>query len=129
MKNVFKIAVLYFWTRLHNSFHNLIFNQWGQLSAGLIKDFLRRSIITPQSIISHLIVDCSQNFFWFVRVFSEGPVMSHNLILVFNCGSLIRVFLLFQRKFSVGPVFMDLFGPVFMDRFYRAFFILLSSPS
>ena len=39
-KNVFlKKATLDFWTRRLSSFHNVIFNQWGQLSAGLTKEF------------------------------------------------------------------------------------------
>ena len=46
-KNVFWIAILYFWTRQPNFFHNVIFNQWGQLSPGSIKDFFWRSIGTP----------------------------------------------------------------------------------
>ena len=52
----------------------------------------------------YLIVDCSQNFLYFWRIFFEVPVVCHNLI--FDCGPLIRVFLLFQRNFSVVPVFM-----------------------
>ena len=46
-KNVFEIAILYFGTRRPNFFHNVIFNQWGQLSAGSIKYFFWRSIVTP----------------------------------------------------------------------------------
>ena len=33
-------------------------------------------------------------------------MVCHNLIFIFNCGPFIRVLLLFQRKFSVRPVFM-----------------------
>ena len=39
--------ILYFWTRRPNSFHNVIFNQWGQLLPGWIKGFFCRSIVTP----------------------------------------------------------------------------------
>ena len=38
-KNIFWIAILYFWTRQPNSFHNVIFNQSGQLFADSVKDF------------------------------------------------------------------------------------------
>ena len=38
-KNIFWIAILYFWTRQPNSFHNLIFNHPGQLLADSVKDF------------------------------------------------------------------------------------------
>ena len=57
-------------------------------------------------IISYWIMDHSQNFSKFRRSFLKVQRYAIIWFLIINCGPLIRVLLLFQRNFSVGPVFM-----------------------
>ena len=91
-KKLFQIAILYFWKRWPNFFRNVIFNQWGQLSADSIKDFFWRSTIAPWSIISYLIVNYSQNFRGSFLKVQRYPII---WFLIFSRGRLIRMFPLF----------------------------------
>ena len=54
-----------------------------------------RKNVTPQSIISYLIEDCSQNFSNFRESFPKVQRYATISFLIFNSGQLIRVLLLF----------------------------------
>ena len=104
-----KIVILYFWNGRPNSFHDVIFNQCGQLSPVSIYNFFWKSIVVSKSFKSYLIVDHSHNFSKFRESFPKAQRYAIIWFLIFNCGLLRRVDCFsVDLAFITQPVFQSL---------------------